>query len=439
MLLFFYNLLLPFALLISFPFYLRRMLKRGNYARNFGQRFGLYSKSLRARFAEGKWTWIRAVSVGEVGMAVRLLQELKKQDPTLRALISTTTSTGYLLGLRQAENQGWIEVIYSPIDFLPIVKRCWNRIRPRAAILIDSDLWPSFLAVAKGSRAPIFLANARLSQRSEKRYRLLRRVTQPLLWDHVTTLFAQDEVDAQRWTQTGVSPDRIIVTGSMKYDTEDFVSESNPRFVQWLEEREINGARPVLLGGSLHPGEEELLLSCFKLLRSEFPDLFLILVPRHAERSPEIAKLLEKEGIAFALRSALQVGKSASVLVVNSTGELKDWYQTATVVVIGKSFCGIGGQNPVEPILANKPVIVGPHMENFQFLVDELRKGGGIIQLEAGERLVATIADLLRNPVHATMLVERAAKALAFHKGSIRHTASLILAWKSRTDGGNGR
>src|SRR5215472_6235940 len=185
MLLFFYSLLLPFARLISFPFYLRRMLKRGNYARHFGQRFGLYTKSLRARFAEGKWTWIRAVSVGEVGMAVRLLQELRKQDPTLRALISTTTSTGYLLGLEQAKNQEWIQVIYSPIDFFPIVKNCWNKIRPREVILIDSDLWPSFLAVAKASGTLIFLANARLSQRSEKRYRLLRRLTQPLLWDHV--------------------------------------------------------------------------------------------------------------------------------------------------------------------------------------------------------------------------------------------------------------
>ena len=153
-------------------------------------------------------------------------------------------------------------------------------------------------------------------------------------------------------------------------------------------------------------------------------------VPRHAERSPEIVKLLEKERIVFALRSDSRVEKGASVLVVNSTGELKDWYQAATVVVVGKSFCGIGGQNPVEPILANKPVIVGPHMENFRFLVDELREGGGIIQLETTERLAATIADLFRNPVHATMLVQRAAKALAFHKGSIRRSASLILAWK---------
>jgi 3-deoxy-D-manno-octulosonic-acid transferase len=230
-----------------------------------------------------------------------------------------------------------------------------------------------------------------------------------------------------------VSADRIIVTGGMKYDTEDFVSENNPRFIRWLEERGINCTRPILLGGSLHPGEEELLLSCFKSLRREFPDLFLILVPRHAERSSEISKLLEKEEIAFARRSDPQVEKGVSVLVVNSTGELKDWYQTATVVVVGKSFCGIGGQNPVEPILANKPVIVGPHMENFQFLVEELRKEGGIIQLETAERLAGTIADLFRDPTRAAMLVKRASKGLAFHKGSIRRTASLILAWKARS------
>jgi 3-deoxy-D-manno-octulosonic-acid transferase len=403
------------------------MLKRGNYAHNFGQRFGLYSRRLKARLADGRWTWVRAVSVGEVGMAVRLLQELKRQDPTLKAIISTTTSTGYALGLEHAEDQEWIEILYSPIDFFPIVKSCWSIIRPREVVLIDSDLWPSFLAVSKAYRTPVFLANARLSPRSEKRYRQIRKLAQPLLWRNVTTLFAQDEVDAQRWAQAGAPPDRITVSGSMKYDTEDFVSESNPRFIQWLEERGITPNRPILLGGSLHPGEEELLLSCFKVLKNQFPDLFLILVPRHAERAPEIAKLLEKETIGFALRSDPQFEKHTSVLVVNSTGELKDWYQTATVVVVGKSFCGIGGQNPVEPLLANKPVIVGPHMENFQFLVDELRKGGGIIQLETTERLAPAIADLLRNPAQASTLVEHAAKALAFHKGSIRRTASLIL------------
>jgi 3-deoxy-D-manno-octulosonic-acid transferase len=431
MLLFFYNLLLPFVLLISFPFYLRRMLKRGNYARNFGQRFGFYSRRLKARFERGRWTWVRAVSVGEVGMAMRLLQELKRQDPGLQAIISTTTSTGYALGLQLGKGQDWIETIYNPIDFFPIVNSCWRRIRPRETVLIDSDLWPSFLAISKASQTPVFLANARLSPRSEKRYRRFRKLALPLFWSNVTVLFAQDEVDAGRWTQAGVPPQRITITGSMKYDTEDVALDGSPRFIEWMKERGVAPGRPVLLGGSLHAGEEELLLSCFKSLKNEFPDLFLILVPRHAERTPEIARLLEKEKVAFALRSDDRFVNGATALLVNSTGELKDWYRTATVVVVGKSFCGIGGQNPVEPLLANKPVIAGPHMENFQFLVDELRKEGGIIQLETAERLAPAVGDLLRNPARASSLVERAAKALAIHRGAIRRTASLILSWRS--------
>src|ERR1700716_3070353 len=134
--LFLYNVLLPFVLLISFPFYLRRMLKRGGYARNFPQRFGFFSSRWRRRFKEGGWTWIRAVSVGEMMMALRLVRELKRQDPTFKAIISTTTSTGYMLGLQRTFEQPWIEVIYSPIDFYPIVSSIWRRVRPKSAILI---------------------------------------------------------------------------------------------------------------------------------------------------------------------------------------------------------------------------------------------------------------------------------------------------------------
>jgi len=437
MLLFLYNLLLPIVLLVTFPFYLRRMLKRGGYARNFTQRFGFYSKRLTKRFAEGGWTWIRAVSVGEIVMAIRLLDELKRQSPGLRAVISATTSTGYALGQQRRENRPWIEVIYSPIDFYPIVRACWGRIRPYEVILIDSDLWPSFLAVARAHRSPVYLANARLSPRSEKRYDKLRSVTQALFWRNVAAVFAQDEVDAVRWSRIGVPAERITVTGSMKYDTEDLVSGTDARFPSWLKKHGIDLGRPILLGGSLHPGEEEILISCFHSLRAEFPELFLILVPRHAERTPEIVRLLQRENLRFTLRSDPNFERDPSVLVVNSTGELREWYSTASVVVVGKSFCGIGGQNPVEPILARKPVVVGPHMENFQYLMDELRKVGGIIQLHSANALVPTIADLLRNPSAASGLVARASEALSKHQGAIRRTASVIVAqrnspsWKS--------
>src|SRR3984957_6249182 len=418
MLLFLYNLLLPVALLVSFPFYLRRMLKRGGYFVNFSQRFGRYSKELAERFAEGEWTWIRAVSVGEIVMALRLIEELKRQSPDFKAVISTTTSTGYALGRQRRDNRQWIEIVYNPIDFYPIVNACWRQIRPREAILIDSDLWPSFLALAKAHRSPVYLANARLSLRSEKRYAMLRNVVRTLFWQNLTALFAQDQGDAERRKRVGVPVDRITVAGSMKYDTEDLGSGTDRRFSVWLEKQGVQAGRPVLLGGSLHRGEEDLLLSGFRLLLAEFPELFLILVPRHVERTPEIVQLLRARNVGFSLRSEPDFQHHPSVLLVNTTGELRDWYFTATVVVVGKSFYGIGGQNPVEPTLAHKPVVVGPHMENFQYVVEELRKAGGIVQLHSADALVPTIADLLRNPAAGSSLVARASRAMAQHHGA---------------------
>jgi 3-deoxy-D-manno-octulosonic-acid transferase len=434
MLLLLYNIVLPVALLVSFPIYLRRMLKRGGYSRNFSQRFGRYSKKLTHRFAEGGWTWIRAVSVGEIVVALRLIEELKRQSPDFKAVISTTTSTGYALGSQRREDRPWIEIVYNPIDFYPIVKACWRQIRPRETILIDSDLWPSFLALAKSYRSSVYLANARLSPRSEKRYAMLRSVAQTLFWGKITTLFAQDQADAERWKRVGVPAERITVTGSMKYDTEDSVAGIDSRFSVWLAKQGVPADRPILLGGSLHPGEEELLLSSFQLLLAEFPRLFLILVPRHVERTREIVQLLRARNVRFTLRSEPDFEHDPSILLVNTTGELRDWYATATVVVVGKSFCGVGGQNPVEPILASKPVVVGPHMENFQYIVDELRKIGGIIQLHSADALVPTIADLLRNPSAAATLVAQASIAMAQHQGAVRRTASTILAHRLKQD-----
>ena len=364
-------------------------------------------------------------------MALRLVEELKRQSPDFKAVISTTTSTGYALGQQRRDNRPWIEVIYNPIDFYPIVSACWRKIQPRAAILIDSDLWPSFLAVAKAHRAPVYLANARLSPRSEKRYRKLRTVAGTLFWQKVAILFAQDQVDAERWKQVGVPADRISVTGSMKYDTEDSAVRIDRRFTSWLEEHGIGAERPILLGGSLHPGEEGLLLSGFQLLRAEFPELFLILVPRHVERTSDIVQLLRTRNVQFTLRTDPDFRKQPSVLLVNTTGELRDWYSTATVVVVGKSFFGVGGQNPVEPLLVHKPVVCGPHMENFRFLVEELVAENGIKQIASDQDLVPALDQLLADPDAANRMVKRAETVLAQHDGATALTARLILNWKS--------
>ena len=429
MLLFLYNLLLPLFLLVSLPFYLRRMIRRGGYARNFFQRFGLFSHRLRSDLGRGDWSWVRAVSVGEVLVAIRLIEEIRRQDPTFQAVISTTTSTGYQLALDRAPE--WSRVIYSPIDFYPLLRPIWRLIRPQTVILIDSDLWPSFLAIAQQEKTPVFLANARLSPRSEARYLRSQRFARPLFWNRLSAILSQDPHDSQRWTRLGLRSDQVVLTGSIKYDTAD--TPANLRFVNWLKELGIDPSRPCLLGGSLHSGEEGLLIQVFRTLLPKFPDLFLILVPRHFERTPEVEKVLRDLSIPYTRRSEPDFSENASILIVDSTGELNDWYQTASVVVIGKSFTEVGGQNPVEPLLARKPVICGPHMENFKFLVEELVREKGILQLADDSGLTAAIEHLLTSSKATSEMVANSDRVLAQHRGATERAASFILERRERT------
>ena len=423
MLLFLYNLLLPLFLLVSFPVYLRRMMRRGGYARNFFQRFGFFSQRLLSDLGQGNWSWVRAVSVGEVLVAIRLIEEMRRQDPTFQAVISTTTSTGYRLALDRAPD--WSRVIYSPIDFYPLLRPIWRLIRPQRVILIDSDLWPSFLAIAQQERTPVFLANARLSPRSEARYLRFQRFAKPLFWERLSATLSQDPHDAERWIRLGLRSDQVVLTGSIKYDTGE--APANFRFVDWLRDQGIDPGRPCLVGGSLHSGEEALLIEVFRNLLPKFPDLFLILVPRHFERTPEVEKILRELSIPYTRRSEPDFRENASVLIVDSTGELNDWYQTASVVVIGKSFKGVGGQNPVEPLLARKPVICGAHMENFKFLVEELVREKGILQLADESGLAAAVEHLLANSKSASELVANSDRILAQHRGATGRAARFIL------------
>ncbi len=427
MLLALYNLLLPFALLGAFPFYLRRMLKRGGYARNFVQRFGLYSRRLRSHLANGDWIWIRAVSVGEILQALDLAATLRALRPSLQFVVSTTTSTGYALGKQRAD-QSFMEIVYSPLDFYPIVSYVLRLAKPRAVVLIDSDLWPSFLALASKRKAPVYVANARLSPRSEQRYRKLSWIAHKFFWDRLTLLCAQDQADARRWQTLGLKENQVWVTGSLKYDTaKDAAIERSSDYAKWLAVRGFDPGRPILLGGSLHHGEEDMLCDCYQSLLPQFPALFLVLAPRHAERTPEIEELLRRRGLSYALRLDGKLLPETGVLVLNSTGELRDWYQTAQVVVMGKSFRSKGGQNPVEPILAGKPVVCGPHMENFAHLMTELREADAVVQVPNELDLAPAVASLLANPGRAQELVQNARRVLDQHRGAIERTARIVL------------
>jgi 3-deoxy-D-manno-octulosonic-acid transferase len=424
---FLYNLFWPLGLLFFLPSYLLKMVRRGNYRENFGQRLGLYDIDVRTRLAQQRSTWLHAVSVGEVGIALKLAAQLRALQPHLHCVLTTTTTTGFFFAHQNAP--AWMEVMYNPLDFWPIMRRAFTVIQPERIILIEAEVWPNLVAEAHARGIPIVLANARLSARSERRFRRFRFFVGPTfrLLDMVCVV---EPEDIDRWAALGVIRARIQQTGSIKYDAERVEADPSRPF-EILRELKIDNRRPVILGGSTHPGEEEVLAQIFRQLRAEFADLFLILAPRHAERTREVQRILDQFGLSVALRSQPSSGDQVvDCLLLDTTGELRNWYTAATVVFIGKSLLAHGGQNPAEVIVAGKPVIFGPHMENFAIFARSLLGRNGALQVNSANELQRAIVDLLRDPQARARLVANARDALATHTGATARTEKRILDLK---------
>lgn len=421
---FLYNLAFPFVLVALLPGFLFRMLRRGKYRHKFGQRFAIYSPRVRAKLSQGDWTWIHAVSVGEVLIALKLIRELKRREPGLQVVLSTTTSTGFALASK--EKSDWLEPIYNPIDFLWIVRRALKLVRPRRLLLVEAEVWPNLTAEAKAQGAVLALVNARLSTRSENRYLAVRPLVAPI-FNQLDLLCVQEPDDAVRWAGLGVETGKIVCSGSIKFDTEGETSAPHRDFRSILEACGVAKDAPILLAGSTHSGEERILGQIALDLRKEIPDLFFIVVPRHAERSPKILEELEKMGHSVALRVGEKIPTTLpTALLVNTTGELRDWYDYATVVFVGKSLTARGGQNPAEAVAAGKAVVYGPHMENFATLSAQFVRSKGVVQAIDVPELEASIRRLLSDPAERQTLATNGVKCLDIHRGATARTCELL-------------
>ncbi len=427
-----YNLLFPLGLLFFLPGYLIKMQRRGNYRRHFGQRFGFYSEEVRARLARRRRTWIHAVSVGEVGIALKLAAALRARDESFACVLTTTTTTGFAVAERAAPE--WMEVLYNPLDFWPIVRQAFSIIRPERIILVEAEVWPNLAARARAQRIPLALVNARLSPRSERRFLKLRRFVAPT-FRCLDLICVPERRDIERWAALGLSREVIELVGSVKYDPTESGSEAQLP-LRILGSFCIAEARPILLGGSTHPGEEEILADVFLRLREEFPTLVLLIAPRHVERTADIMSSLQAKGLRVGLRSAAETehDEEPDCLLLDTTGELRMWYAAATVVFMGKSLTTTGGQNPAEPILAGKPVVFGPHMENFSVLADALLQSEAAVQIADADALVEQCALLLRDPDRRARLVANAEGVLSVHRGATERTAELVLALRARAE-----
>jgi len=423
---FIYNLFWPIGLLFFLPGHFVKMLRRGGYREKFGQRFGIYDRDLRVRLSKQRSTWLHAVSVGEVNIALKLANSLRALEPDFHCVLTTTTTTGFALANKSAPS--WIDVVYTPLDYWPIMRRAFLVIRPARIVLVEAEVWPNLVARAHEYGVSTILVNARLSPRSERRFRRFRFFVAPT-FRLLNLVCVQEADDVDRWVAIGVARDRIRAVGSIKYDPNG--GSETPDVHRTTHQVAFDNAgqeRPVLFGGSTHRGEEEILATIFLRLRQQFPSLQLFIAPRHVERLREIRAYLAALPMRVTLASEVAVNREsdADCIVLDSTGELQRWYTIATIVFMGKSLTAHGGQNPVEPIMAGKPVVFGPHMENFATLANTLVLKKGALQVDDVESLETTIVELLRDNKARQHLVQRAQEVLSEHEGATARTAVLI-------------
>ena len=342
----------------------KKMRQRGGRASDLWQRLGFFTKHDRSRFRAlqqgsndtgGRVIWIHAVSVGEVGIAHKLVRELLTQQPGLRFVMTSTTPTGHGLATSLGQFGGKMQVLYSPVDGWFTVRRFLDAIKPQQLVLVEAEVWPNLVFAAMRRGIPVTLVNARLSPRSERRFRSLSFLARPI-FSMLDRVCAQEPEDTARLAVAfGIPPEKLTCTGSIKFDMagEAEPSEQIAQFRELLQQLPWSADDPILLAASTHPNEELRIARIFIKLKASFPRLRFILVPRHVERTDQIMLQLTQEALPFIRRSAPDLTHHASpitpsILLVDTTGELRAWQHLATIVIIGKSFLATGGQNPAE-------------------------------------------------------------------------------------------
>jgi 3-deoxy-D-manno-octulosonic-acid transferase len=416
-----YRLLLPLLFLAAFPGWVVKMLRRGGMRTRLGERAAFYRSDLTAE-PDGA-VHVHAVSVGEALLALKLIGAWLEEDPQRRFVLATGTATGHAVATAAAIPS--LRVTYAPLDFSSMVRRYLDRFRPRRIVLIEGEVWPRLMLECRKRGIPVSLVNARMSPRSAGRYRKFAATLRPL-FSMLDAVAVQEADDAAIWRELGVEPRRIHHTGSLKFDPASGALPMRRAGFQTMLDAFGTG-RPVVLAASTHAGEEAWIASA---IRDASPEALPVIVPRHAERRAEVTDDLERAGFRVVLRSSFHeaaIGEHRQVFVIDTTGELRDWTAHADVVIIGKSFRASGGQNPSEAILARKPVICGPHMENFQPLAERLIAADGCIVAHDENSLRKAIRTAL-DPARADEMTRRAGALLAVHEGATRRIIALLSA-----------
>jgi 3-deoxy-D-manno-octulosonic-acid transferase len=421
-----YNLLFPVVFLFMLPKFLSRMIRRGGYWQHFEQRIGHFGTQTKAQIREHPRVWVHAVSVGEIYVALKFIKAYRKKHPDAYFALSTTTSTAHAIGRKEIDPRDVL--FYFPVDLPVVIRKVLRIIDPVRIVLMEGEFWPNLIRLADKAGVPISLVNGRMSDSSYKGYRKLKSLTADVL-RRINPICVQGAVDEGRMIGIGAPPVQVHRMGTVKFDVaeRDPAGEAIARSV--METIGVPSDAVVLLGGSTWPGEEEILCGLYKKLRAEFKKLFLVLVPRHVERRDEVMAALEAEGLSYVRRSetdAAEARERPDVLFVDTTGELRNFYSVADIIFVGKSLTQHGGQNPIEPALYGKAVVVGPNMENFPAVMPEFLEHDAVCQVGDAAALEQQIERLLHDKAAREALGQRAAQVVEKNQGVIDRTVDLI-------------
>ena len=379
--------------------------KKGLRSFNIKARMGFIPEGIKSKLRSSENIWIHAVSVGEIMLLGPFIESLKKYFPASTVVISTTTNPGYEVAVRNFKDQAVI--VYSPLDLSFVISRFLKIIRPKIFIVVETEIWPNLIRVMKSRGIPVVVINGRISDRSFKRYLVARPFLKSTL-RRVDLFCMQSEPDARRMGSIGAEPEKIKVTGNMKFDI-TIAAGDRPEITKGflgLGEKDI-----LIVAGSTHRGEEEILLEAYRALSKDFKNLKLLIAPRHINRAPEIKKL---------------INNMQGVFLLDTVGRLKYFYSIADIVFIGGSLVPHGGQNPIEPAYFSKPIIFGPNMFNFKAISEILLKNTAAIEVKDERGLEKAVYLLAGDPKKARAMGFFAKKALEENKGATARNVELV-------------
>jgi 3-deoxy-D-manno-octulosonic-acid transferase len=404
-------------LVLTSPFWVLQMLRKGKYRAGLMERLGRVPQRLQIS-ADRQCIWAHAVSVGEVLAIAGVIRELRSRYPDLPVYVSTTTLAGQRLA---RERFGEQNVFYFPLDLGFAIRPYLRALRPRLVIIAETEFWPNFIRISHQAGASIAVVNSRISDRSFPGYKRLSRWIRPIL-SLINLFLAQSATDQDRLIAIGASPERVQISGNLKFE---IVAPKESSLTVDLR-RAISSSTPVLICGSTVEGEEEILLRAFKQILRQSAQAVMVLAPRHPERFESIAQLVAASGMSFWRRSGWRGAPLAGgVFLLDSIGELASLYSLATVAFVGGSLAPRGGHNILEPAQFGKAIVVGPHTENFREII-QIFLAAGAVEIASKENLADVFLRLLSDISLREALGSNARRVMQANQGSTARTLNAL-------------